>query len=607
MEATADETKFAGLVSSFKDEENNSVNFVPVFVSLSNVSRIEALVHDAGGGDAEKVNDDGKESICCMLRRHRLVDAVGGDGELRRLKAMIVFDEADQIINGNVDQSGKNTGDDDDDDDGGGNEDPGGAINKKTQSMFMKPRTVGRPEDGHGDVVTAPCLFDLFTATLDVTATPYSLFFSGRDLKPRTHTGIITGSPSKHGFQYVKRPNWESRLIDCVEVPRDDGGVAFMIDDMVRERNPKRSRFAAVIDKTTRQKVGQRAQALRYAARYGNRQLITSTWSADGVSVFVRDSRGEDSDAEESSDSGAESDCEMVGTDEDALALVHNSFNAGPRARAQPEYTTMYQYGTEWHTAEGLESTIRDTGARGRAARMKEAVDAAKASAETTATGGEGSPLLYVSTDGEWELWETETSLEARVQGEDEQNVKELIACVQAKANTSKIAEYKQVDWSYPDFIDRFHKEQGAVSNERQASGHGQVFVNAVVFGKDIMDRGVTVKGARSHKCSLTDMYVGVDSHCTLVIQVCGRLCGNSYHKCDKDTCPPHGEEVRAATGFTWNFVSPKPPPQTTRPLENRTVDSSFVCFCADAWGPVKEQKLKAWSVRGVVIHRCFH
>lgn len=58
---------------------------------------------------------------------------------------------------------------------------------------------------------------------------------------------------------------------------------------------------------------------------------------------------------------------------------------------------------------------------------------------------------------------------------------------------------------SYPECIERFHKEQNALSKERQRKGPEEILVNAVVFGKDIMDRGVTVKGAISHACGLTE------------------------------------------------------------------------------------------------------
>lgn len=424
LEVTDKSDVYGRLLSTFQHKENKGINFVPVFVSLGNVSRIEMLVEgavpvqDERGGDKERVVDS-EDSICGMLLEHSLVDIQGGG----KLKAMIVFDEADQVINGNVDSGRK----------GGGEDVADAGINKRTESMFTTERSVGRLRDKDGAVVSAKCLFDLFTATLDVTATPYSLFFSGRDLKPRTHTGIITGNPSKYGFQYIKRPSWKSKLIDCVEVPHDDGGVALMIDDMLRSNAPKhvpkRSRFAAVVDKTTRQKLDQRTQALKYAARYGDRQLITATWSAAGVSVFTTNTQeDEESDDKESSDSDAESDSARVDTRRDALTLVHDSFNVEHLMRTEAEYTTMYKSGTEWLTAEDLASTIRGDGAKERAARTKEAVDAAKASAKMTPTGGVGCPLLYMSTEGEWELWETEESLEARVQSEIEQNTTDLIA-----------------------------------------------------------------------------------------------------------------------------------------------------------------------------------
>lgn len=552
---TKDKDEFDKLLSSFVGEKKNEGIIVPVFVSLSNVGRIKVLakrspVKDAMGGGNEGV-DDGKDSVCCMLRKKGLVDVKGGG----RLKAMIVYDEADQNINGNVDQTGKDA---DDDTEGLG------GTNKKTKAMFVAPVTVGQLEDSYGEVLTAHCLFELFSATLDVTATPFSLFFSGRDLTSRTNTGIITGSPSKYGFQYVKRPNWKSKFIDCMEVPHDDDGVKWMIDDMQRRDKPIRSRFAAVIDKTTRQKVDQRTHALRYAARYGESQLITSTWSADGVSVFTRDkdeeeyddSDDEESDDGESSNSDAEGGCEKVGTDRDArrlakgeaLSLVHDAFNV--EMQTNPELITMYKLplGTEWQTAEELTATVLGDNPKEKAAKTKDAIDAAKARAKTTSLEEDGPPLFNMSIEGERELWETETGLEARVRDEIERDAKDLIEAAKQSAAKTTIAEYRDAAGSYPLFIDRFHKELALKSK----------VVNTVVFGKDIMDRGVTVKGAKTHSCGLTDMYVCVDSHCTLVIQVCGRLCGNNYHDCDK-RCPAHKEEVCAA--ILLHIIGRPPPP----------------------------------------------
>lgn len=473
MQITNDRHEFRKIL---EDGKNAGLKrFIPVFVSLNNVSRIKALVEDAKGEDNDdEVDDDDisqEDSICKILLKNRFVDIEG----CGRLRAMIVFDEADQSINGNVDQRGKYAGDND--------ADPG-RINKKTAAMFMAPRTVGRLEDEPGMVVEANCLFDLFSATLDVTATPHSLFLSGRKLTSRAHTGIITGSPSKHGFQYIKLPGWNSKLIDCMEVARDDRGPSCMIDSFLSPDAPARCHYAAVVGLATRQKVDQMTQALRYAALYGPSQLVTATWSADGYSVFTQWYEEKESS--------------------DALTLVDRSFAAANLKRHAKHEMYKLPFGTEWQTEGDLASAIRARAAEGRG------------------------------------VFETDESIEVRVKRELGQKTQDH------GTETTVIAEYRETNGSYPVFLERFDKEKNLLSYQRLLDDEKEVFVNVVVFGKDIMDRGVPVKGAVNHGCGLTDMYVNVESHCTLVIQVCGRLCGNSYHKCNS-RCPAHGSQVCVA------------------------------------------------------------
>lgn len=516
--------KFSALLSSFKSSIGGNVEYIPVFVSLTNSSRMKHLVKDLngrkpGGHRLDTTNVDGvgttsgggndgcisqQDSICCMLRKNGFVRD-------QLLKAMVVYDEADQDVNINVSDDTVAEG-----------------INKVTKAIFTDPRAVGKLDDVYGDVLEANSFFDLFTANLDVTATPHSLLYSKRDLTSRKIQRLITGSPSKHGFQYETRLGWKSKLIDRMDVQGEDG-VPLMIDHMLADTG--RNRHAAVVDKTVKQKADQRTQALRYAARYGDHRLITATWSADGVSVFTRYDVDDNANDEE-----IDSDDEGGMARNQELEVVESAFNFPGALKTSPDFITLYlapedtwRDGDEqprcdtWETEDGLRSRLGRAGGRFKFA--TEEITKAKASAESTErTASDGSvETLYNG-------WR-EVVLEERVRAEVKKNNEAILRDVVAKTRKTTIAIYTDDRGSYPMFIDRLNKVMVPVEGKPHLSAYSDLKLNTVVFGKDIMDRGVTVKGATSHACDLTDMYVRVEAHYTLLIQVCGRLCGNHYHK----------------------------------------------------------------------------
>lgn len=468
---TDDPVEFDGFLESFSNSDGGDIPFIPVFVSLTNFTRIKHLVKsvDSPAG--------GKDTVCCMLRKH------GFTMGRKRLKAMVVFDEADQNINASVD------GDD-------------GVVligtNKITRALFLEKRAVGKSGDGYGDIVEADNLFDIFSATVDVTATPHSLVYGKRDLRKRVVRRIITGSPSKHGFQYERRPDWKSKLIDRMEVHAGNG-LSSMIDHMVANSDKVRVRHAAVISSDITRVAEQRIQALHYAAKYASEELITATWSGkDGVSIFTRcnvEVSGNDVSIDLEDDSSI------------ALKLVHKAFNLTAQNTTAGNVIRMYcgTGATAWETAEGFEKRIRST-----VQSAEDRIPAAGADARLPMT-------------------------KCEIQGEVDK--------AKASSQMVTVAAYTAQSGTYPTFIDDFFTAMKVVADDEGIT-RKEMRVNTVVFGKDMMDRGVPVKGAISHACDLTDMYVQVEAHYTLLVQVCGRLCGNNYHPCG-GSCPDHGDQVQ--------------------------------------------------------------
>lgn len=475
LKMTADPAVFDDMLKSFSTNDGGDIPFIPVFVSLTNSRRMKHLVKPVGRSVG------GKDTVCCMLRKHGFTAA----GEKLRLKALVIFDEADQNINASVD----------------GDDVLVIGPNNITRALFVTKRAVGESGDGYGDIVEANNFFDLFSATVDVTATPHSLVYGKRDLSNRKVCRIITGRPSKHGFQYEKRADWESKLIDRMEVQASNG-LSSMIDHMVANSevansDQVRNRHAAVISSDITRVVDQRTQALHFAAKYASRDLITATWSGkDGLSVFTRcDAEGVGEDMSIDFDSSI------------ALKLVHKSFNLTHQNSVDGEVVRMYRGagGTAWETEAEFGKRIRRT------------VQPAEDGIASDVAGAR--PQMM--TDNE-------------IQGK--------VGEAKASSETVTIAVYTNQRSTYPAFIDDFATAIPVVAHEEHTAPE-EMRVNTVVFGKDMMDRGVTVKGAHSHACALTDMYVHVETHYTLLVQVCGRLCGNHYHACG--ACRGHGNQVR--------------------------------------------------------------
>lgn len=537
----SDTKKFAKLLKSFNERERMCV---PIFASMTNVSRMRKnLVKGSTDSNAPSSSrtPKAKDSICCILRKNGFV-------EKETLKAMVVYDEADLNINVDVKGNKENT-----------------HANKITKEIFTNKVTVGEPGDDFGSVLTADNFFDLFTASLDVTATPHSLVYSKRDQKPeslspsgttesdkelprrkRPIKKIITGTPSKFGFQYECRPDWKSKTIGRMEMP-ENSDISVMIDDMIWNEQPL-DRHAAVIGARTRQKVDQKDQARRYAARYRDSNLITSTWSGDGVSVFT---------ACAVKRKGGTMSIDFICSGSE-LSLIDNAFELLLKTEDNGKATQMYLSpvgdGVErqWDSAD-IESRVRRKKRNERIKKLKTKIMKKK---EFTRKKNTDDGTAIKTSDGkhileyEWsDGWITEEALEEKVrallkQREDafEERIKKELSIAEQKEETTWIAEYTADKRGYPEFIDRLHKAMFPKRRNPRERAYPGLRINTVVFGKNIMDRGVTVKGAETHKCDLTDMYVSVSAHYTQLIQVCGRLCGNHYHECDK--CPTGTNEV---------------------------------------------------------------
>lgn len=488
---------FAEALSSFDPYEAEGQGHVPVYTSLTNISKIKVLVKDPEPRTKKpkKGKPDKDRYVCSILRKHGYV--VSG-----KLRAMVVYDEADQNINADVDK-----------------DEPDAGMKQTCAALFTTRRTVGEQEDGHGEVISADNFFDLFTVNLDVTATPHALIYANRDVTKRTTHRIITGIPSKHGFQYEKLPNWKSKEITRAQVPAEHG-ISIMINDMLKP-DQTRNRHAAVVDKNmTTELVSQRIQATRYAAQYREHGLITMTWSSNGVSVFTRCQKPE---------SGK--DVNLGYDDCDPLNLVQRAFNL-PGAETIGESIQMYQsdegiWDTLDLTTKAWRNIVVDEEKRFQKEKSKWKKEIARTGDGQPIEELGGSPKYLYDVFGTGHAWVDENGLRSKVRSDlkkDQARLESDCEALKKSANdngrTTWIACYT-ADYGYPEFIDRFV----IAINEQDVKPK----VNTVVFGKGIMTRGVTVKGADKHACSLTDMYVNVDTHFTSMIQVCGRLCGNSY------------------------------------------------------------------------------
>lgn len=467
-------------------DDRTGLSEIPIFIALANHVQASNSV----------------STICqklCDYGFHGEVEVITTGEKVFRLRSIIVFDEADLLINTDIDIEKK--------------------CNEITKCIFVNKITV-KLEDG--TLISKP-IFEMNSCTFEVTATPASLFFGKRDYSSRDKNDIIMFSLGKNAHQYERRSGMQD---ECKLISRRIGSAKDMIKSMFGD--DYRHTHALVNDSaTTTQKKNQTKEALVSALEHPG--LITSAWCADSLMVAVECDATcvKDKIKTKSGDDGKfKFDVDKPGARPSREhKVLDSSFNIKSVTDTLPPWLRLRDTHVDGTCKNGLSQyavemfKIKDSGTEKwvSKAAIEDSVFSkfAKAAFKT--------------------LSEKKTKKEAmKIAREDPKAIDEVSNIIKGKLETRYVAVYvdKRISTGYPTFMSSLYTILNSKTNVVNFK------IRTVLYAKDMAERGTTVKGSR-HEGSLTHMYMNLTNHYTMIIQAAGRLAGLSYHECD-GSCPDH-------------------------------------------------------------------
>ena len=494
-------------LQSFQEVKKDGLKNIPIIVCLGN----ETL-----GGRITKIGNKLWEKGYIMEEEYETRYENGEPVRKlvlpRRLRAHLVRDEADKHVNASCNNllykektirknrrrdsapaESKGGGSAPAESKGGGSAPvyKGNTGNRFTNALYNEVITIG-----HGENTITGIIIEIFACVTEATASPASLFYAAIPMKGKKHVVMLEVIPGKYYYGYDLDDL--SRSIVRKET------LSWMDMGEHMEKDDTRHRQAVVIDKTcTVVKIDQELESYRCAIKFPN--ILSQTWSADGITAcVVHELEVKDNDFVVPND---------LGDLKPLHRLVEDAFNGRPirdtdrekgvSHKSQKNVKLYYNRGN-WHTEGSLEKAVA------RWVKIETQKEERKKKQADKAKKKDPSKKTYVCKE-----FFADKEFETAIKGAKD------------KGEVRNVAVYSDTKATYRNLLSML-----ALSLRTRNFHHDLGFLKTMLFGRDVLDRGVNLKGD-NHEFPLTDEFINLDLHYTGLIHACGRLCGNHYHDCD--------------------------------------------------------------------------